>query len=184
VIHVVRDPRDVVSSLLRMPWGSRNPLTNARLWLRCVLAADRWRERDNYLRVQYERLVATPESELRRICTFLAEDYRREMLAAGGQPPADAWWFDRARTPEQVAAVEWIAAGQMHTLGYEPTGRFPSPAARLRTSLGAVVDGVTAAIRGFPRMWYYWFQPTRLDAEEAWIDWRSGASRSTPVRGT
>lgn len=198
LIHVVRDPRDVVSSLLRMPWGSRNALINARLWSRCVLAAERWCERDNYLRVHYERLVATPESELQRICTFVAEEYRKEMLLAGDLPAADAWWFDRARapvqrdrsgawqhdlTPEQVSAVEWIAGAQMRRVGYAPTGRSASPGARLRASVGELVDGVAEAIRGFPRTWYYWFQPTQLAAEEALIDRRSQASRKTPVRG-
>src|SRR5216683_1842142 len=35
IIHLVRDPRDVVASLLRMPWASSSVLTNAYQWRQC-----------------------------------------------------------------------------------------------------------------------------------------------------
>src|SRR5690242_4571314 len=68
IIHLVRDPRDVVASLLRVPWASHNVLGNAHLWVRCNVAARRSRHRPQYLLVRYEELVAQPELELKRIC--------------------------------------------------------------------------------------------------------------------
>jgi hypothetical protein len=192
VIHLVRDPRDVVSSLLQMPWGSRSVLTNTRLWLRCVRAAERSQHRANHLLVRYEQLVADPEAELRRICSFVAEDYCPQLLVAGGTAAVDAWWFERAQAPvtrdrcgawqqhltrQQVRAVEWIAGAQMRRLGYEPTGSPPSTAMRLHVTVSEVAAAAAATVRALPRMWYYWLQPTQLAAEEAWIDRQSPGFR-------
>jgi hypothetical protein len=73
IIHLLRDPRDVVASLLRIPWADQNALGNARLWLRCNLAAQRSQHRPQYLAVRYEELVANPLQELSRVCAYVAE---------------------------------------------------------------------------------------------------------------
>ena len=82
IIHLVRDPRDVVASFLRLPWADHNVLGNAHLWLRLNLAARSSRQRPRYLMVHYEQLVTQPKQELRRICTSIGEDYSAIMLAA------------------------------------------------------------------------------------------------------
>lgn len=47
IIHILRDPRDVVASLLRMPSAPNDVIGNARVWLRFNLAARRSRSAMN-----------------------------------------------------------------------------------------------------------------------------------------
>ena len=54
VIHLLRDPRDVVASLMRMPWAPKSVLANARWWRDCNLGAWRCRYLPQYLLVRYE----------------------------------------------------------------------------------------------------------------------------------
>jgi len=75
IIHLVRDPREVVASLQRVPWASNSVVTNARIWVRYNLAARQSRHRPEYLMVCYQDLVVRPEQELLRICTHLNEQY-------------------------------------------------------------------------------------------------------------
>lgn len=79
-VHVVRDSRAVVASLLRAsrePWGRGwapdSAAAAADRWLEHVHAAERYGERnaDRFLRVRYEDLLATTTSELRRVFKFL-----------------------------------------------------------------------------------------------------------------
>ncbi len=72
---LMRDPRDVVESLMRLEWADQSVLGNAHLWLRCNVAARRFVDRPQYLLVCYERLATQPELELRRICDFISEEY-------------------------------------------------------------------------------------------------------------
>ncbi len=185
IIHLVRDPRDVVASLNRMPFGAPYTAANARVWRSCVQAAERESGRDNFLRVHYEHLVDRPEGELQRICRFISEPYHRCMLAADPSARVDQWWFQRAQeplstdrkekwredlTPTDVGVVEWINHDLMTGLDYTPTGRPPSEWQRLVARVQEVLWSVQSRIWGLPRLWYYWLQPTKLAAEEAWID--------------
>lgn len=195
LLHIVRDPRDVVGSLLRMPWGRPGALANARWWRRCVESAHQCRARDNYLLVSYERLAADPSSELRRICDFVGEDYVDSMLTPDPAEPAHKWWFDRARnavrsdrvntwraqlTPRQVALVEAAAGPFLAEFGYEPSG-IPLPAgAWIAARAAAAGQTALAKARSLPRMYTYWLHPTRLAAEEAWIESRLGQSDARP----
>jgi hypothetical protein len=188
VIHLVRDPRDVVASLQRMPWGAASSAANARTWSRCVRAAERIQGRPNFLRVHYERLVDQPERELRRICEFVNEPYSKSMLEVDPDAKADRWWFERAQGPlardrreqwrqelsaAEVAIVEWVAHDGMTLLGYTPAGEPPGRAARIGARLEELEWALWDRIRSLPRLWYHWLQPTHLAREEAWIDRRS-----------
>jgi len=185
LIHLVRDPRDVVASLQRMPWGSSSISANARLWVRCVTTVERCSEKSNFLRVNYESLVSHPEPGLQRICTFLGTPYDENMLKSRSDDDADRWWFEGARKPvsssriekwrtelrpDQASIVEWVAGDTMKMLGYQQS--FPQPDRSLRTL--ALLNELKAAIisraKDVPRLWYHWFTPAQLAAEEAWID--------------
>ena len=81
VIHLVRDSRAVVASLIRAsrePWGRdwapRTPEAAAKRWLECVEAAERSGAvlgAARFLRVRYEALHAEPSRELARVLGFL-----------------------------------------------------------------------------------------------------------------
>ncbi len=182
IIHLVRDPRDVVASLLRLEWADQNVLGNARLWLRCNLGAGRAQHRPQYLLVRYEQLVTQPEQELRRICGFVGESYSPAMLVPNHDPSADRAWFQRAEQPvtterlekwreqltaDQIALIEWLVKPHMRTFGYEPAGASPSNLAIATGLASAAYDAASRRAGEFPRMWYSLTCSTHLAKEEA-----------------
>lgn len=181
IIHLVRDPRDVVASFLQLPWSDHNVLGNAHLWLRFNLAAWRSQHRPKYLLVHYEQLVTQPEQELRRICTSIGEDYSPIMLVPNHDPTADRPWLRRAEEPvntgrlgkwrdqlsaDQVALIEWLVRPHMETFGYEPAGYSPSNLAIARGLVSAVYDAVRRRAGEFPGVWYSLTSSTLLAKEE------------------
>jgi LPS sulfotransferase NodH len=104
VVHIVRDPRDVVASSLETPWTP--PRTR--------LVAENWRQftLDNarvgldvgprrFLQIRYEDLTSDPESVLGLVCTFLGEEFAPQMLddpslRAATVPAVAAEWQKRA----------------------------------------------------------------------------------------
>jgi hypothetical protein len=83
VVHIVRDPRDVVASSVEAPWIEDRPLELARAWTRFNTSAAQQGAAagpSRYHRVRYEDLVADPGGVLRLVCTFLQEDFDGAML--------------------------------------------------------------------------------------------------------
>ena len=182
VIHLLRDPRDAVASMLRMPWAPGNVRSNALSWLLFNLAAWRLRSSPRYLLVRYEQLVAQPEQELRRICAFVGEEYFPAMLVPNWDPTADLPWFRRAEEPvttgrlgkwreeltaDQVALVEWYVGPHMQTFGYEAVGRRPPSPAIVCDLISAACDAVRKRVRQFPAVLYYLMRSSKLVSEEA-----------------
>lgn len=181
IIHLLRDPRDVAASLLRMPLAPNEALGGARVWLRYNLSAWRSRHRPQYLLVRYEELVTRPEQELARICAFIGEQYSSAMLVPNWDPTADRPWFRRAEEPvtterlgkwreqltaDQVSLVEWVVGPNMRTLGYEAAGRAPTRAAIFRGLALAGFDSVRRRIEEFPGVWYSVTRSPKLVKEE------------------
>jgi hypothetical protein len=136
MIHVVRDPRAVVASVLPLDWGPASAREGARWWLRMLgfgLAAEAaFPER--VTRVRYEDLVREPEATLRDLCARigLAYDGRRQRTGAElpaytrsqhalvGRPPdpsrIDAWRW--ALDHQQLATIERELREAPAMLGY------------------------------------------------------------------
>lgn len=195
IIVVQRDPRAVVASHLRSPWvadhlAARRPtapiVPRSRLF-HVAERATRWMQAydhhlaafaddPRFLVVAYERLVAEPVAELRRICEFLGESYEPAMLgerAAGGDTTpatAPAGWYawevehharaagaisndSRERWREDLSAREiaWIEAlctPRMTILGYRPESDRGRAGARLAGTLLLAADA-----EGHARRW-------------------------------
>lgn len=84
-IHLVRDGRDAVSSLKRMPWYHGDTYSAALTWQEAVDTGKRLARRlgpDTFYEFRYEDLVAEPESTLEKLCAFLGEEYDPEMTKA------------------------------------------------------------------------------------------------------
>jgi hypothetical protein len=77
IIHLVRDGRDVSVSYRAAHFGPKHAYQLAHRWVTYLTAA----EAAPFLPVRYEDLISTPEDELRRICTFLGEEYAPAMLS-------------------------------------------------------------------------------------------------------
>lgn len=85
IIRIVRDPRDVALSLMKVPWGPRDFLRALLLWRRYDDQSGAFFVNDtNTLTIRYEELVGAPVSELKRLCSFLDETYESGMLNTSG----------------------------------------------------------------------------------------------------
>jgi LPS sulfotransferase NodH len=84
-VHLVRDGRDAVSSLMRMPWFKGDLHAAALTWREAVDTGRRLGARlgpDTFYEFRYEDLVAEPEDALVKLCAFLGEEYDAEMTKA------------------------------------------------------------------------------------------------------
>ncbi|MGQ0720629.1 MAG: sulfotransferase family protein [Candidatus Eiseniibacteriota bacterium] len=185
LVHLVRDPRDVVASLLRMPWGDKSVLANTRQWVECERGALAVQGRPNYFRVVFEDLVANPEVELGKLCDFVGVPFSAAMLEAGDEKDANRWWLGRARTaidasramrwkrelsPSQAALVEWLARDTMKELGYVPCCGTATPTLLARARVAEALDRARWSVKRLPGTWYYRVRPLQLAAEEATMD--------------
>jgi Sulfotransferase family len=147
-VNVVRDPRAVVASIRRVGeahgWNPERIARGTELWDRSARVARRWRRRlaaDQFLEVQYERLVREPRGTLARICAFLdldpsgidrmlgfhertAEVYSEKMHPLIVKPvtteAVHSW--QRELSAGEVGFIEDVLAGPMRRYGYEPVG--------------------------------------------------------------
>jgi sulfotransferase family protein len=181
IIHLLRDPRDVVASLVRMPWADHNALGNARLWLRCNLAAHRSRHRPQYMVVRYEDLVTNPERELSRVCAFVGEEYSPAMLAPNPDGACVAPWYQRAEAPltaermgswrerltvDEASLVEWFVGRHMQTFGYQAVSPPPGSWSIIRDLAATVVQAAERRAGEFPAVWYSFVRSGHLVKEE------------------
>jgi hypothetical protein len=93
-IHICRDPRDVVVSLRNQYWWIPKSVMSSAMYCRMTLEklkliAQKLGVRRFFV-LRYETLVRQPESELRRLCGFLEEDYEPGML---GFYEREEWGF-------------------------------------------------------------------------------------------
>lgn len=86
ILHVVRDPRDTVSSIMAASrswgkgWAPRHPVDAARMWRRNVEGARRGgRRSDQYREVRYEDLKRDAVEQLERIYDAFGLDADREL---------------------------------------------------------------------------------------------------------
>jgi hypothetical protein len=82
VVHLVRDPNDVVQSWIRF-YGVRSVRRAAQSWVRYVRAAHdyaRTHPADRALEIRYEDVVGNPERSLQELFTWLGEPWTPEVL--------------------------------------------------------------------------------------------------------
>lgn len=128
IIHMARDPRAAVCSLMHMPWASRSVLTGARTWRLFNTAACTVSTRDNYI-YQEARLQPDPAGF----------DLRRPVHRAYEKmtPARTALWRTELE-PWQVSAIEAAAGNRMEQFGYERQTR--GATGMSRASLEALVE--------------------------------------------
>jgi Sulfotransferase family len=149
IIHLVRDPRSCVASLMRVPWWDRTVPDSTAVWgmsNRTLNRLGRKVPKDSYHRVRYEDLVGDVRGTLEKMCAFLGEDFAETMLehttAAADIVPKRKTWHglvgkevDAKRTqgwrsvlePQQVGLVEFVSLPQMMRYGYQRSGAAARP---------------------------------------------------------
>lgn len=151
LIHVVRDPRAAIASLKRMPWWKRGTHASVATWAQATEhareAMRRWPSAVH--EIQYERLLADPEGEVRALCSALGEEFDPNMLTpyrVSDAIPARKRWQDNTRKPFTTEALEkwrdeldpWelalcetVLRRGMRRYGYELSGAGLPPVKRL-----------------------------------------------------
>jgi len=152
-VHLVRDGRDCVASLMEMPWYDKDIYHAISAWRESIDRGRRLAERlgpDSYYELQYERLVADPADELTRLCGFLGEDFdpamtRPEGIARQTVSPSKKWhertrdgvttsrigsWAERLDA-RQISLAEAAFGERLTEYGYEPSGLPKPPASQL-----------------------------------------------------
>ncbi|GEM_PF-1174278 len=121
IIHIYRDPRDVVSSYKRQSWGGNSavdavPIINATLkkWY----SEKEKIEKSRYLEISLENLVSDPEVTLRKITDFLGLNFDENMLKMDlSKSNSGRWRRDLSR--DEVKLVERELGWFMKDKGYK-----------------------------------------------------------------
>jgi len=172
-VHLIRDGRDVALSYLERPWGPSTIGESALYWRSRVgrgRKAGKVIGPERYLEVRYEDLVADPEAEVVRICSFLSLPFAPEMLqyhesaenliATSHQPEAFSAlllpptsglrdWTTEMKD-DDVALFEAIAGDLLEDLDYPRRTRTISVTTRsrvLRAEAGWSAQRARAAIK-------------------------------------
>ena len=189
IVHLVRDPRDAVSSLITMPWESRSVLAGTRVWRRFNAAAQSVSNDGGYLLVKYEELASQPDQQLARICGHIGLVYTPQMTGPMEGENPEQWWSQRAHEqvtgarlgswrkklrPWQTEVIETVAGGLMEQFGY--AREFPRASA-FTMSRAAVEAGIEIGLQKLfraPSIVSHYLRPADLAAEE---EWRARATR-------
>lgn len=86
-IHLIRDGRDVTSSMLARGWFGASARRVSEHWRNCVRGAAKAAAfgSSRYMEVQFERLLENPREQIMRICRFLGIDFDARMLSYQNQ---------------------------------------------------------------------------------------------------
>jgi len=83
IIHIIRDPRAVVASSLKLPLNSKSILIHAATWRSDVYAGLRFTNKrpDKCKPVLYENLVTKPRAVLEELCAFIGVPFDEKMMS-------------------------------------------------------------------------------------------------------
>jgi hypothetical protein len=113
IIRVIRDPRAVAASYLKVPFGPDTAVGGAYLWRMNDEVSRSFFESDrNSVTVLYEDLVGDPEAVLRKLCASLGEPFDPHMLTPDDPRStvvvAGEFWKDRVSRPvDSARASAW-----------------------------------------------------------------------------
>ncbi len=106
VIHIVRNPRDVIASN-RRKYGPRHDSFYGERWVHLVRTAENTGPRlgvDRFRTIRYEDLVSDPELVLKDLVEWLGEPWSDEVLKVGGRTH---------RFPASVKQLEDLKEGEV-----------------------------------------------------------------------
>ncbi len=123
-IHMIRDGRDVACSLRNhpkaairgnrvIPLQTNNPIQKCiRRWVDDTSAGLTYRGHPRLSEVRYEELALNPEPVVRRVCTFLGEDFTEKLLATEPTDTAKTQG-DRARSPSNIMSFDSVTTSSI-----------------------------------------------------------------------
>ncbi|MFN7972736.1 MAG: sulfotransferase [Acidobacteriota bacterium] len=175
VIHIVRDPRDAVASLCRMPWAASSIGLNSLFCEQQVKAVHAFAGRVHEVRL--EDLLARPRDVMAAVLAFAGEEWDDAVLDHQTRGPKDdvppfPWFaaaagnvkkrdglpaYRRDLSPEWIRIVESMNRLSMSKYGYERASldREPTFSSRTRARLADVGEALGTWRRLFAalRVW-------------------------------
>jgi sulfotransferase family protein len=144
-IHLVRDPRDVAPSVIKMGWAGTLYHGCAR-WVEAERLWDRLSNElpeDRHISIRFEDLLADPKEVLGELCTFLGLEFNKDMLAFHKDttydptdPTASQRW-KKTLSPNGIGLIEGRVGALLESRGYTPSGHpVVHPGAIMKAWLG------------------------------------------------
>jgi hypothetical protein len=127
LVHMVRDPRDVIASYLKQRWSPREPEAAAAYYRAVIDSWRRIRSRlapGRYIEVRLEDLCRAPLPELGRICALASLPFDERMLSVALDRPNSGRWareFDAATAGRLTAPFADVIAEYGYAAG-KPAG--------------------------------------------------------------
>ena len=112
LVHIHRDPRDVVASYLEKRWSPSDPRLAARYYATMM---DRWHAirpslpEDSYIEIPLADLVEDPEATVRRICEFWSLEWHPSLLEVDLSRSHTGRWKSDIRAADHAAVNEILA---------------------------------------------------------------------------
>lgn len=148
VIHMVRDGRDVIPSILK--YWSVGPQTTSLMetafyWKRHVSRGVKFGPKlfgENYMELKYEDLVSVPEIQIQKVCDFIGESYEVTMIDNTMDKPGvvpDWEWHKETRkqinkqnigkwklelSRYEVMVIQYIGGGLLKRFNYDMENGF------------------------------------------------------------
>lgn len=113
VICIMRDGRDVVTSISKVPWSHGNIYKHCYDWNKCAKEAKRLAQLypQRFKVLKYEDLIANPSVELNGVMGFVGEAYEHEMLKESSSVTVPEWemgWKSNAlKAPDPKNSGKW-----------------------------------------------------------------------------
>jgi GT2 family glycosyltransferase len=143
IVGIVRDGRDVVLSLMSMPWADERRLrVLGWRWMRLLRLAENWKARfpQQFMLIGYEDLLRAPRQTLCQVDAFAGLAFEEQQLTSATatdvvDPRAEPWkaqaveeidptrsagWKQKA-TPEQIRILNSLLAPALVRRGYADT---------------------------------------------------------------
>lgn len=121
LIHIYRDPRDVISSFMNQPWSPTDPY-QASVFYEDII--NYWWKiksqipKESYCEISLETLVDDTEATLRRLCNFIEVDWNQELLNIDLSHSHSGRW-KKNLSPDQKKIINDKLSDVIANLGYE-----------------------------------------------------------------
>ena len=107
IVHIVRDGRDVITS--KHPDKQTKYWVPPERWINDVEAGLQYENHPQVLTIKYEDLVGRPEETIKKICTFIEEDFHESLLSHSDHThiKRDKAWYTEAEPLHQRSVGKW-----------------------------------------------------------------------------